>query len=488
MGGTASCVAQEYVDRPLLLGGYKFDLRLYVLVTSCVPLRVHIFRDGIARLCAEKYHSARTGEGFGSADGDWRFRHLTNYAINKQHPDFSVAEDGTKRRLGAVLDELASQGHDVALLWGEIQQVAVKALIAVQPTLAQAYASCRPGPDVHPFSCFELLGLDLLVDERGRPWLLEVNHSPSLACDTTLDRDLKDALLADTMLLCSFSAAEAQLLRRANRPSSGGGARARPPAAEEARPPPARRRASNTVEAPTAESRRQQLPSQQGPSALPATGFSRLTSRHGRPSSFSGRGGSSADMAPTPALLGRVSAHLAFRRSSIASSATMQTTRTDGGGSSQLPGFKDVHERRRVADANNAELIRLRMQYEEANAGRFELIHPSDDPKLQSLYDLLHSTAQRAHAEASGSRVVPPILGVGGGFESDWLQMFKAARIGARVAKVPQPQPTAAELEAFQQTQRSAAHPKQHGAAAPAPVPVPVPATCETGGEQTADS
>ena len=188
MGGTTSLVAQEYVDRPLLLGGYKFDLRLYVLVTSCVPLRVHLFRDGIGRLCAEKYHPAKSsgkdsarggGGGFDGLGGDWRYRHLTNYAINKHHPEFSVGEDGAKRRLGSVLDQLASQGHDVDLLWGEIQQLAVKTLIAVQPTLAHAYMSCRPGPDVHPFSCFELLGLDLLGASRPAPQRL---YPPALSC------------------------------------------------------------------------------------------------------------------------------------------------------------------------------------------------------------------------------------------------------------------------------------------------------------------
>lgn len=441
MGGTSLTVVQEYVDRPLLLGGYKFDLRLYVLVSSCVPLRVHIFRDGIARLCAEKYHSARAQGG--SAGGDWRFRHLTNYAINKQHPDFSVAEDGTKRRLGAVLDELASQGHDVALLWGEMQQLAVKALIAVQPTLAQSYMSCRPGPDVHPFSCFELLGLDLLIDDTLKPWLLEVNHSPSLACDTPLDKDLKDSLLSDTMRLCSFSAAEGQLLRRANRPSSAqSSTRARASASEDLHPPPVRRRGTQDT-----STNQQKLPTKT------SVGVERLSGRRrlGRFGSI-GTGSDAPAPAPAPALLGRVSTQLAFRRSSTVAS-TVHQARSDVGGAAAIPGFKDVHDRRRAAGALNAELLRLRCQYEEANPGRFELIHPTEDAKLQSLYDLLHATAQRAHAEASGARVVPPILGLGGGFETDWLQMFKAARVGERVIKTKQRPPTAAELREYQMTQ-----------------------------------
>jgi hypothetical protein len=51
-------------------------------------------------------------------------------------------------------------------------------------------------------ACCELLGFDVLLEKEKdgsiKPWLLEVNHAPSLNIDTPTDRSTKFKLLCDT--------------------------------------------------------------------------------------------------------------------------------------------------------------------------------------------------------------------------------------------------------------------------------------------------
>lgn len=54
----------------------------------------------------------------------------------------------------------------------------------------------------------ELFGFDILIDDTLKPWLLEVNLTPSLGCDSPLDVRLKSALIADLLTLVGIPAVD----------------------------------------------------------------------------------------------------------------------------------------------------------------------------------------------------------------------------------------------------------------------------------------
>uniref|UniRef100_A0A8C2Q0P1 Tubulin--tyrosine ligase-like protein 5 n=1 Tax=Cyprinus carpio TaxID=7962 RepID=A0A8C2Q0P1_CYPCA len=192
-------LVSRYISNPLLIDGFKFDVRLYVLVTSYDPLLIYLYEEGLARFATVKYDHA-------TANIKNQFMHLTNYSVNKKSSDYVSCDDpevedyGNKWSMSAMLRYLRQEGKDTTLLMGQIEDLIVKALLSAEIHIATACKMFVP----HRCNCFELYGFDVLIDSNLKPWLLEVNLSPSLACDAPLDLKIKASMISDMFSLVGF--------------------------------------------------------------------------------------------------------------------------------------------------------------------------------------------------------------------------------------------------------------------------------------------
>ncbi|KAK3732916.1 hypothetical protein QZH41_012674 [Actinostola sp. cb2023] len=195
-------VCQQYISKPFLIDGFKFDLRVYVLVTSCDPLRVFLYEDGLGRFATIQYIEPQHN------NLDDICMHLTNYSINKHSKDFIRDEEsGSKRRLTTVNKWFEDHDYDVREIWGRIEDVIIKTLITAHPILKHNYRTCFPNHNKGS-ACFEILGFDILLDKKLKPWIIEVNLSPSFSTDSLLDKEIKEGLMQDALNLVNFGACD----------------------------------------------------------------------------------------------------------------------------------------------------------------------------------------------------------------------------------------------------------------------------------------
>lgn len=191
-----SFVVQRYLSNPLLINGYKVDLRVYVVCTSFDPLRLYVYNEGLVRFASQPYPTS--DEALLATLQD-TFRHLTNFSINKKSSTYTSSEKddtGSKWSLHALKRYFVQQGWPWDDAWARAIDVIIKSFIAVESTVCAKASVAR-----HRFNCFELYGFDIMLDQNLEAHLIEVNVMPSLACGAAIDKHVKGHMIADMLTL-----------------------------------------------------------------------------------------------------------------------------------------------------------------------------------------------------------------------------------------------------------------------------------------------
>ena len=85
-----------------------------------------------------------------------------------------------------------------------MKDIILKTLITAQPHMAHIFKTSKPD-DVENNLCFHILGMDIFLDKKCKPWLLEVNHTPSFSTETPLDYQIKKEVIEDTIKILNMN-------------------------------------------------------------------------------------------------------------------------------------------------------------------------------------------------------------------------------------------------------------------------------------------
>ena len=199
---------------------------------------VYLCEEGMARFATKDYDRPAPD------NINNLYMHLTNATLNKssqeymmnepskeyEKPYLSEDDHSSKRLFSSVLKHLAKiyNQEQIAKLRASIDEIAIKCAALIAPHLKIQFNSAfgRLSTNQNQ-NCFQVFGLDVLIDASLRPWILEINSNPSLniftsdvppvedtkeKCVSEVDLYLKSLLILDTIKLVTSNTRSPDLL------------------------------------------------------------------------------------------------------------------------------------------------------------------------------------------------------------------------------------------------------------------------------------
>ena len=170
-----SAVVQRYIE-PQLYDGVKWDLRLYVLVASLDPVSVYVARPAWCGLCAETWQSPleSTDEKCHVASGNKKVRMEFSDMLAWMQREKATAEES---------------------IWAQIDHLVAESIGPLVPDLESEYTQIMGPRGARCMEGFQILGLDLMFDSKGKVWLAEINTNPDMGAKTDVDLKVKHEVL-----------------------------------------------------------------------------------------------------------------------------------------------------------------------------------------------------------------------------------------------------------------------------------------------------
>ena len=201
-------VITQYISNISLINGRKYDLRLYVLISSLNPLRIYLYNEGLVRIAIEKYEINMNSLAN-------KYMHITNTDLNIKNkkfisPNNTNDENSNMWNLFMYKRYLKKNNINWIDLRKKIIKIIVKAIISVSEDLLEENQKLN----LKAKNFYRILGIDILIKNDFNPLLIEMNYYPEIYFYNNIDKQVKVNLFFDILNIIGI----APFSRKTNNP------------------------------------------------------------------------------------------------------------------------------------------------------------------------------------------------------------------------------------------------------------------------------
>ena len=117
----------KYISNPHLLKGRKYHIRIYVIVTGFIPLKIYIYNEGQVMRATHNYSYELSKIENNTAS-------ITNGHFNFKDPNYNHnatfnSEQGTEWSINVLKNYINKNGDNWEKIWNEIKDISVKSIL-----------------------------------------------------------------------------------------------------------------------------------------------------------------------------------------------------------------------------------------------------------------------------------------------------------------------------------------------------------------------